>query len=194
MKILEIGVTLKGISDLMFDRFYDHSKEDRPPEKKLHLNAKSELMLPSEYINSFLFRDMQPAGVVRFVEKKGAKDFIAIGQSHVFIEPTLIPFTDDKGKLVKFNGFGDGGQFYINDWSAGLTKLGGGKVIKQEIRKRPVLRPPWQLSFGITLFENNKITPEKLYSYFETGGLVIAIGTFRPKHGRFMIEKWDVKK
>lgn len=193
MKVFKIDVLLKGISDIMFDRFYDHSKEDRPPEKKLHLNEKSELMFPSEGVHSFLFRDMPPVGVIRFVEKKSAKDYIAIGQSSVFIGPTRIPFLDEKEKPVKFSGFGDGSQFYINDWSAGLTKISGGKVVKQEIRKRPVLRAPWALKFNIEIFPNDKVSPEKLKTYFEVGGLAIAIGTYRPRYGRFLVQEWNNK-
>lgn len=194
MNYTEVQVVLKGISDIMFDRFYDHSKEDRPPERKFHLNEKKELMLPAEYIHSFLFRDMPPVGIIRAAERKGAKDYIAVGQSMVFIEPVWIPFIDDNNKPIRFSGFGGDSQFYINDWSAGLTKLSGGKVIKQEIRKRPVLKLPWHLSFRLQVFPNDKVTPEKLRSYFASGGYVTALGTYRPRYGRFVVEKWEKKK
>lgn len=194
MEITRIEVSLEGLSDIMFDRFFDHSKEDRPPEKKLYLNEKDEVVLPAENIYSFLFRDMPPVGVIRFVEKRGAKDYIAIGQSHLTIEPMLIPFLDEKRNPIKFTGF-ENSQFYVNDWSAPLTKMPGGKVIKQEVRKRPVLRLPWFLFFEINLVPNNdKVTPEKLESWFKQGGLVIALGSFRPRYGRFMVQKWEVKK
>jgi hypothetical protein len=193
MKVSKISVTLEGLSDIMFDRFFDHSGEDRPPERKLYLNDAGEVVLPAECIYSFLFRDMAPVGVIRFVEKRGAKDYIALGQAHLSIEPTLIPFLDEKGKAIKFTKFGPGTKFMVNDWSAGITKLNGGKVIKQEVRKRPILRLPWLLEFSINLFPNDKVTPDKLQSWFETGGLVTALGTYRPRHGRFMVKTFNVK-
>ena len=188
----EIDITLKGISDIMFDRFYDHSKEDRPPEKKLYLDEKGVAVLPNENVYSFLFRETRPTGIIKKVEGKPAKDFIDIGQAHIAINPTLIPFLDDKDKPIKFKGFNNGSGFYINDWSAPVT-VGSGKAIKQEIRLRPVLALPWQLKFNIVLFDNNKVTPDKLESWFEQGGIVTALGSYRPRHGRFQVVEFDVK-
>ena len=192
MKIIRIDVTLEGLADIMFDRFFDHSGEDRPPERKLHLTEEKQILLPGENIHSFLFRDMPPVGVVRFVERKTAKDFIAIGQAHLAIEPTLIPFCSSDGTPISFTGFGAEHRCYVNDWSAGITKMSGGKVIKQPIRKRPVLKQPWFLRFELLLFPNDKVTPEKLLSWFETGGLVTALGTYRPRYGRFMVKGWTI--
>ena len=190
VKITKIAVRLEGLSDIMFDRFYDHSKEDRPPERKLHLNEEGEIVLPAENIHSFLFRDMPPVGVIRFVEKKAAKDYIAYGQAHVAIQPTLIPFVTPDGKPIRFTEFGSGFPFYVNDWSAGVTKMSGGKALKQEVRKRPVLRLPWWLSFDLLVFPNDRVTPEKLLAWFEVGGLVTALGTYRPRYGRFLVKGW----
>ena len=120
MEITKIEVSLEGLSDIMFDRFFDHSKEDRPPEKKMYLNENDEVVLPSENIYSFLFRDQAPVGVVRFVEKRSAKEYIAIGQSHLSVEPTLIPILDEEGKAIKFTGF-ENSRFFVNNRSAGIT-------------------------------------------------------------------------
>jgi hypothetical protein len=193
MEIAKIDVTLEGFSDIMFDRFFDHSGEDRPPERKLYLDEGNKVVLPAECINSFLFRDLPPTGIIRFVEKRGAKDFIALGQAYLSINPTLIPFHDKNGKAIVFEKFGSSSQFMVNDWSAGITKMSGGKVIKQEVRKRPILKLPWFLSFAITLIKNDKVTVEKLQSWFEVGGFATALGTYRPKHGRFVVKKWAVK-
>jgi hypothetical protein len=187
----EINIVLEGISDIMFDRFYDHSKEDIPPERKLYLNGASQVVLPSENIWSFLFREMPPNGIIRRIEGKKAKDYIDIGQAMLAIKPSVIPFLRD-GEPIVFDGFGDSKPFYYNDWSAGIGKQSGGKAIKLEIRKRPVLREPWDLAFKILLFPNDRVTPEKLRSWFEQGGLVVALGTYRPKHGRFSVRDWDV--
>ena len=192
MEIEKIKVTLEGLSDIMFDRFYDHSGEDRPPGKKMYYDDKGNVVLPVTNLYSFLFRDEKPRGVIRFVEKNKAGEFIAIGQGHVVINPSLIRFLDEKMKPISFKGFDNGGKFWINDFEGGVTKMSGGKVIKQEPRERPVMRLPWFLVFDITVIENNKVTPDKLQSWFEVGGLVTALGTHRPAYGRFMVSKWEV--
>src|SRR4030065_745477 len=38
IKAYKINVVLDGFSNIMFNRFYDHSKEVRPAEQKTHLN------------------------------------------------------------------------------------------------------------------------------------------------------------
>jgi hypothetical protein len=189
----KINVTLEGLSDIMFDRFYDHSGEDRPPEKKMYYDSAGNIVLPATNIYSFLFRDEKPRGVVRFVEKNKAGEYMAIGQGHIVVNPSLIPFLDEKNKSIPFKKFDDGGKFFINDYEGGVTKMSGGKVIKQEPRKRPVMRLPWFLKFEVTVIDNNRVTPEKLESWFETGGLVTALGTHRPTYGRFMVKEWEVK-
>lgn len=187
------SVRLRGLADIMFDRFIDHSKEDRPPEKKFYLEGDNRVVLPNECIYSFLFRDLPPRGVIRKVEARGAADYISAGQANLIINPTLIPFVDGEGSLIVFNGFGPDKRFYIVEM-AGITKMAGGKVIKQEARKRPVLRLPWFLDFKVELWANEKIDAEKLRTYFDRGGLEVSLGTFRPRFGRFMVERWETKK
>ena len=141
----KINVTLTGVSDIMFDRFIDHSKENRLPEKKLYLREGNVIVLPAECIYSFLFRDLSPKGVIRYVEKRAAGDYLAIGQSHIFIEPVFIPIIDGAGKQIVFTpekdatgkkipngGFGGSknpGLYYVE--IAGITKLSDGKTISK---------------------------------------------------------------
>ena len=195
LQITKIDVTLEGISDIMFDRFYDHSGEDRPPERKLYYDPDGNICLPATNIYSFLFRDLPPTGAIRYVEKKKAKDYFAIAKGHVIVNPGLIPMVDDKGKKI---GVGEdlklveNGRFRIVE-EGGITKMSGGKIIKQEARKRPVLLLPWLLSFELSVVKNDIVTPDKLESWFEAGGFAVALGTYRPQYGRFIIKKWEVK-
>jgi hypothetical protein len=185
-----------GLSDIMFDRFYDHSKgaASYPPEKKIYLSQKSELVLPAENIISFLVRDEKPTGVIRQKEGNKAMQFLAPAKAYVNVDPLLIPFLGKDGKPIIINGeLEKDKRFYINDWSSGLTKQTGGKVIKQESRARPVLRLPWFLSFLITVIKNEKVTQAKLLEWFEYGGHLQALGTYRPKHGRFLVQDWNVR-
>lgn len=60
-------------------------------------------------------------------------------------------------------------------------------------RRYPVLRPPWNLEFGIFLLSNRLITPDKLLSYFEDGGENVGLLAYRPRFGRFKVTRWDVQ-
>jgi len=186
MDIKKIQVELDGLCDIMFDRFTDHSKEKRPPDQKLYLTGNNELVLPAENIIAFMFGE-NPAGCAKKFEGKQGKNYIAMGQGHVFIDPPLIPFERKEEKVI-FKDF-DNGNFWIHR-AAPRTKQGT-LSIKQEMKERPVLRLPWKLKFIITVVKNTTIDETKLYNWFVVGGMQIALGTYRPRFGRFEVAKWE---
>jgi len=181
-----ITVSLEGLSDFMFDRFFGHEKGDRPPEQKLYLAQNNQVVLPSENIWAFLFGE-SPQGCAKAFEGKGSKEFIRVGQSHLVIEPSLIPFTRGDEPIV-FSGF-DKEFFYVSEF-APRTKQGS-LSIKQEIKKRPVLMIPWNLSFQLVLIKNDKIDENRLFNWFTRGGIEIALGTYRPRYGRFRVTQFE---
>ena len=186
MELQKYHVKLEGLSDIMFDRFIDHSKEQRPPEQKLYLIEKNQVVLPAENIYSFLFGE-NPAGCAKSFEgKKGKQTYIPIGMSHVFLDPVSIPFTASS-KPVFWKDFTNG-KFRIL-LSAPRTKQGS-LSIKQEVRPRPIMQLPWSLDFNITIVKNQYIDEVKLYNWFVQGGIQIAIGTYRPRFGRFEVADW----
>lgn len=189
MDVTKIDITINGLSDILFDRFIDHSKENRPPEQKFYIVDGKSLVMPAINIDAFLFSE-NPAGCAKTFEGKKGKDYIRIGQGHIHISPNLIYFKDDKDNNIDFTGFDDN-RFWILELG-GRTKQGS-LSIKQEVKKRPVLRLPWKLSFSIDLVKNGIIESTKLYNWFCSGGLQIALGSYRPKFGRFEIIKWDEK-
>jgi len=187
-----IKVVLEGVADILFDRFIDHSKEDRPPEQKLYLSGENQVVFPSENLTAFLFGDLKP-GCAKIFEGKKCKDYIRMGMSHVFFKQGLIPFTK-KGKPIVFKNF-ENGNFYLYE-SAPATKMSGGGIIKQEAKPRPVLKvepDPWQLKFDIEYVPNPIIDGTKLYNYFVNGGILLALGSYRPRFGRFIVKTWDEK-
>ena len=188
MEITKIKAELSSLSDIMFDRFIDYSQEKRPPEQKFYLGDGNALVLPQENIIAFLFGE-NPAGCAKAFEGKKGKEYIRIGQSHVFIDEPLIPFMSD-GKPVTFNGFGN--QLWIHQGSPRMKK--GNLSIKSEMKERPVIRHPWGLPFTLTIIKNNYIDETKLYNWFIMGGMQIALGTYRPRWGRFTVEKWELVK
>jgi hypothetical protein len=169
----------------MFDRFIDYSTERRPPEQKLYLYGKNELVLPQDNIISFLF-GIDPKGCAMAFEGKKGKDYVRMGQSHVNIDEAIIPFMSGK-KPVIFKEFDD--KIWKHQGSPRVKK--GSASIKSEMKERPVLRHPWSLTFHITIIKNNIIDENKLYNWFMLGGMQIAFGTYRPRFGRFTVDKWD---
>ena len=187
MKITKINVRLDSLADIMFDRFVDHSKENRPAEQKLYLFEGNKLVLPAENIVAFLFGE-DPVGCAKAFEAKRGKQYIRSGLSHVFIDPAFIWFLrDDKRVIYKsFNV----DYMYIHKGS-GRTKQGA-RSIKQEIKDRPVLCHPWSLEFQVSLVENVLIDETKLHNWFVQGGILVGLGTYRPRFGRFEVAGWEM--
>jgi hypothetical protein len=184
MDIRTIGIELEGLADIMFDRFIDYSTEKRPPEQKLYLREDNAIVMPGENILAFLFGE-DPAGCAKAFEGKRAKEYLRIGNSHVFVQEDLILFERDE-KPMKFSGFGPEEVLYLKH-ASGRTKQGS-RSIKQEIKARPVLRLPWALRFHVNLVKNQIIDETKLFNWFTMGGIQIALGTWRPRYGRFSVK------
>ena len=187
LDITEIKVKIVSLSDIQTDRFHGQEKDTRPPEQKLYLGPRNEVVFPSENIYAFLFGET-PMGCARAFEGKRGKEYLRIGQAHTILEPALIPFTKN-GKPLVFKDFTNG-DFYISEY-APRTKSGS-LSIKQDIRKRPVLRSPWELAFTVKLIKNALIDETRLYNWLMRGGIEIGLGNYRPRFGRFMVESFDI--
>jgi hypothetical protein len=188
MEITRVKVELGSLSDIMFDKFIDYSTERRPPDQKLYLDESNGLVLPQDNIIAFLFGEF-PAGCAKTFEGKKGKQYIQIGQSHVFIDQSVVPFSRG-GKSIAFKGFND--NLWVHQGSPRMKK--GSLSIKSEMKERPVLKHPWNLAFSISIVKNNFIDETKLYNWFMIGGMQIALGTYRPRWGRFTVNKWELLK
>ena len=68
----------------------------------------------------------------------------------------------------------------------------GSMSIKQEAQPRPILNLPWELSFQLEIVDNQLINETKLMNWFKSGGLLIGLGGYRPKYGRFMVKRFEI--
>ena len=191
LEISKIEVGLEGLADVVFDRFFDHSKEKRPPEQKLYLTDDNIAVLPPGAIDSFLYRQLPPTGCALRFEGKAGKDYRAAGEANALCNESLIPIIRE-GKPIVFSAFGSDGWYITN--GSGITKGSGGAAVKQENNPRPTISLPWSVSFSITVVKNQLINEAKLYNWFVAGGILIGLGNWRPQHGRFAVVKWEVKK
>jgi len=187
MKVAKINITLSGLADIMFDKFVGQGPDPGIPEQKLYMVENNQVVLPSENIYAFLLSE-NPAGCAKAFEGKKGKEYIRMGQGHLTVSPDMIPFTQDN-KQVVFKEFGE--TFYVSQYAPRVKS--GSLSIKQNIRLRPVLRLPWELSFQITLFDNKLIDDNRLHNWFDRGGIEIALGTYRPRFGRFMVKEFKTE-
>ena len=110
-------MTLEGLSDIIFDKFFDHSKNERPPEQKFYYDPDGNdkiIVMPAENIWSFLFAELNQ-GCARKFEGKKSKEYTSHGQSHIAIRPEFIPFLIGDKPIV-FDKFGE--KFRIFQQSA----------------------------------------------------------------------------
>lgn len=187
MKEWQIDIKVKGLTDIMFDRFYDQSKTKRPPEAKMYIND-GIISFPSMNIRAFL-TSQRNGGCVRVFEGKNWADYYRVCQSFVRIEDCLIPFLDENEQPIKFDDFKEKTFIYTCN-----VLVGHGQNVSRQTISRPVLKLPWFLEFQIILFENELIKLEKLKEYFQRGGKLIGFGNGRPQVGQFEIIKWDVRE
>ena len=80
MRRKKINVTLEGLSPMSFDRFWGHSREDIPPERKLYLSEGNVVVLPVQNLKSFLQKEAPP-GAIKTVEKRSYGTYIQIAKS-----------------------------------------------------------------------------------------------------------------
>ncbi len=184
-----INVRLEGLSDIMFDRFIDYSKDQRPANQKVYLIGDNKLVFPSENLEAFLWGEY-PVGCAKAFEGKRGKEYIRMGQGHVVVNPMSIPFLDENFHEITFDGF-ENGRFRIVKASGRVKN--GSQSIKQEIKDRPVLNLPWFLDFKIEIIDNNLIDATKMNNWLMNGGVLVALGTWRPKYGRFTLKEFDVE-
>ena len=182
-----VTVHITGMVGILFDRFVNMSSDQIPPEQKLYLNSKNELVLPSENIYSFLFGEKPGGCAVRF-EGKQWKQYKMTGMSFITISPEFIPLKRNGApiKYTKFvEGYDEKAGIRILHHKANIVK---GKLVIPSPKVRPMLESPWELSFDITIFNNSLIDVQKIKNWFVRGGIEVALGTYRPRFGRFTVQ------
>lgn len=182
-------ITLRGIADIMFDRYAGDNKTELAVEQKMYFADDGEsLVIPAANISSFLCAQNTPSAAKRFLDPRKYKKMAQALLGYVSISPLLIPLTRE-GKPVKHHGF-DGdvdakGGIYVHRCVARLDKgIPNPKI-------RPVVKTPWELSFELTIYPNEEFQEELVRSLFERGGIAIGLGTFRGVFGKFLVDQWE---
>jgi hypothetical protein len=182
-------VHLKGLTDIMFDRYPGDNETKLEPWQKLYLGGEGRtICLPSANIMSFLSAQNTDSAPKRILDPRKYKKFAQACGSFVTIGPRMIPFLRE-GRPILFGKFvGDEDSesgVYIDRRVARLEKgIPNPKV-------RPALPTPWELSFQLTLLPNREIQETQLVNVFQEGLLCLGLGTFRGQFGKAEVVLWE---
>ncbi|MCA2654525.1 hypothetical protein [Microcystis sp. M061S2] len=188
--IIKRKVTLRGVKDIMFDRYAGDNQTQLEPSQKLYLDPDKNIGLPAVNIMSLLTAHNTNSAPKRLRDKRKYKDICNACLSYVSIGPSFIPFLRD-GKPIKFESLDQvkevcaSSGVYVHRSVARLDKgIPNPKV-------RPVLPTPWTLQFDLELFPNKEIKEQELINLIAEAGRAIGLGTFRGVYGKFLLESWE---
>jgi len=182
-------VRLRGLTDVMFDRYPGDNDTKLEPWQKLYLGGEDgrTICLPSANIMSFLSAQNTDSAPKRLLDSRKYKIFALSCGSFVTIAPHMIAFLRENEPIVfgKFEGDVDPTSgVYIDRRVARLEKgIPNPKV-------RPVLPLPWELSFTLTLLPNRFIQEQQVLNVITEGMLALGLGTFRGQYGKAEVVGW----
>ena len=187
-------VVLKGLSDIMFDRYAGDNKTQLMWNQKIYLIPDTDILcLPTSNIVSFLSAHNTNSAPKRLRDARQFKKIANACLSFVIIQAEnapshYIPFLRD-GKPVRVGNFGDEmdkqSGLYLDRRVARLDKG------IPNPKERPVLPAPWELRFNLSILPNSEIKEQEILNLFKEGGLAIGLGTFRGVYGKFEVSSWE---
>jgi hypothetical protein len=183
-------VLLRGLTDIMFDRYPGDNDTKLEPWQKLYLAGETgrTICLPSANVMSFLSAQNTDSAPKRLLDSRKYKAFAFAAGSFVTLGPRMIPFLRDGQPILfgQFKGDEDATSgVYIDRRVARLEKgIPNPKV-------RPVLPMPWELAFTLTLLPNKTLQEQQLLNIFTEGLLCLGLGTFRGQYGKAEVVLWE---
>lgn len=182
---IKFNVTLSGITPVLFDRYPGSNTEALAPEKKLYTDRDGKtIVFPAMNLSSFLTAQNTDSAPKRICGKQW-RNVCQAGLSFLNIEPLLIPFVSDGTPITT-----DDNRIKIVRHVARMKK---GNTPIPNLKERPQLDTPWELSFFVTLWKNPDLHEDLLKRLFVEGGRMIGIGTFRGLYGKFEVTKWEAQ-
>jgi len=194
LEIVRRKVRLKGIREMMFDRYAGDNKTQLDWSQKIYLVPGTNILcLPTINIVSFLTAHNTNSAPKRLRDARTFKKIANACLSFTNISgppeyPNYIPVLRD-GKPIEVGKFGDGveptsGLFLHRS----VARLDKGIPNPKE---RPVLPLTWEVEFNFEIYPNREIKEQEIKNLFEEGGLAIGLGTFRGVFGKFLVDGWD---
>lgn len=194
--LIKRRVSVRGLTDIMFDRYPGDNDTKLEPWQKLYLAGETgrTISLPSANIMSFLSAQNTDSAPKRLLDSRKYKTFAQACGSFVTIGPRMIPFMRDGEPIIfgKMDSKTASGEpcdklsgVYIDFRVARLEKG------IPNPKHRPTLPPPWELHFDLTLLPNKMIQEQQLMNVFTEGLLCLGLGTFRGQFGKAEVIGWE---
>ncbi len=189
-ELIERTIHLKGLTDIMFDRYPGDNDTKLEPWQKLYLGGEigRTICLPSANIMSFLSAQNTDSAPKRLLDSRKYKQFAQACGSYITINPRMIPFLRD-GKEIVFGKF------------VGETDIESGVYIDRRVARlekgipnpkvRPVLPLHWELRLHLTMYPNKQIQEQQLINVFTEGLYMLGLGTFRGQFGKCAVTLWE---
>jgi len=181
-------VTLRGVADIMFDRYAGDNKTELRPDQKFYRKG-NQVVLPALNILSLLTAQNTPSAPKRFLDSRKYRAVAQAILSYTSIGPSMIPFLRDS-EPIEFDGFGGDGI----DPKSGMYIRHDVARLKDGIpnpKVRPVLPTPWSLEFELHYFTNPDVAEETIQNLLIRAGTAIGLGTFRGVFGKFVVDGWE---
>lgn len=193
LQTIKRTILVKGIKDIMFDRYAGDNNTKLSWEQKIYLKPGTNILsMPATNISSFLSAHNTNSAPKRLRDARQFKKICNACLSYLDISAT------DGGMYIPF--LRDGKPITVGKFSADSDKTSGLYLHRSVARldkgipnpkERPVLPAPWELEFVLTIYPNKEIKEQEIRNLFEEGGIAIGFGTFRGVFGKFQIEKWE---
>ena len=191
-KLIKRNVRLKGITDIMFDRYPGDNNTKLDWNQKMYLKGDT-LVIPTTNMVSFLSAHNTNSAPKRLRDSRQFKKIANSCLSYVIINgaddmPGYIPFTSNGERVV----VGDFGP--LLDEKSGVYLHRSVARLEKGIpnpKERPVLPAPWELEFRLDIFPNREIKEQEVKNLISDGGVAIGLGTFRGVFGKFTIDEWS---
>jgi hypothetical protein len=187
-------VVLKGVRDIMFDRYAGDNKTKLEWHQKIYQVPGTDILcLPAINIVSFLTAHNTNSAPKRLRDKREYKDIANACLSFTSVtghamSPNYIPLMRD-GAPIRVGAFGEDREpssgIYLHRAVARLDKG------IPNPKERPVLPLPWSIEFTLDIYPNKEIKEQEIRNLVEEGGLAIGLGTFRGVFGKFVVETWE---
>lgn len=189
-----INVTVQGTAPLMQHRFpmpeladmskgghrqsgaIDYSQEWR---EYFYSLPSGEIYQPATHFEGTMIK----AAVQFKIQGKRGKTYKDLFQSAVFVSPEMIPH----GVKVPDTLDTDADKTLYLDMRPVVVNRA------RVVRIRPTFKAGWQLSFEITVIDD-QIAPELVQDVLSLAGKTVGVGDFRPRFGRFMITRFEVHR
>lgn len=193
IKMIERSVCLRGIREIMFDRYPGDNNTKLEWHQKVYLiPGTSVLSLPTLNFVSLLSSHNTNSAPKRLRDKRKYKDVANACLSFVSFTAT------DGGQFIPL--LRDGKPILMGEPSVDRDEKSGlylhravGRLDKgiPNPKERPCLKLPWSVEFVLSIMPNREIKEQEVKNLIAEGGYAIGLGTFRGVFGKFEIEKWE---